>query len=78
MSTLSIQLPDSLYRDLKKLAQEEGVSLNQLVTLAVAEKVSALRTASYLEARAQRGNREAFERVLAKVPDVEPEDQDRL
>ena len=35
-------------------------------------------TQDYLEARAQRGDREAFERVLGKVPDVEPEERDRL
>ena len=52
--------------------------MNQFITLAVAEKVAALMTLDYLEARAQRGKREAFERAMAKVPDVEPEESDRL
>ena len=45
---------------------------------AAAEKVAALRTVEYLAQRASRGSREKFEAALAKVPDVEPEDRDRL
>ena len=63
---------------LKELARREGVSMNQLVTLAVAEKLSALLTEEYLEQRAQGGSRAKFEAVLAKVPKVEPEEYDRL
>ena len=78
MSTLSVRLPESLHKQLKDLAAEEGVSMNQLIALAVAEKISALRTVSYLEERAARGSREKFERVLSKVVDREPDPQDRL
>ncbi|MCS6936888.1 MAG: type II toxin-antitoxin system HicB family antitoxin [Candidatus Bipolaricaulota bacterium] len=78
MSALSIRLPHSLHKQLRELAKREGASINQLVTSAVAEKLAALMTVEYLKERAQRGSRERFERVLAKVPDVEPEDWDRL
>jgi predicted transcriptional regulator len=77
MATLSIRLPDSLHRQLKSLARKEKVSINQLVSTAVAEKMSALMTEDYLEALARRGSREAFERVLAKVPAVPPDPWDR-
>ena len=60
------------------MARREGVSINQFVTLAVAEKMSALMTEDYLAERAKRGSREKYEAVLAKVPDVEPEEYDRL
>ena len=73
MTTLSLRLPDSLHRQLKELAERDGVSINQFVALAVAEKVSVLSTEDYLEQRAKRGNRTKFRKVLAKVPDVEPE-----
>jgi len=63
MATLSLRLPDSIHRQLKGLAEKE--------------KVSALMTVDYLEALAREGNREAFERVLARVPDVEPDPWDR-
>jgi predicted transcriptional regulator len=77
MSALSIRLPDSLHKNLKWIAEEAGVSINQLVTLAVAEKVAALQTETYLKARAARASREAFEAALAAAPDVEPDPEDR-
>jgi hypothetical protein len=78
LSTISLRLPDSLHKAARKLAEKENISLNQLITLALAEKMSALMTEEYLEERAKRGDRREFERVLAKVPDVEPEDYDKL
>jgi hypothetical protein len=50
----------------------------QIITLAVAEKVSALMTEEYLGERARRGDREKFQRTLAEAADVKPEEQDRL
>ena len=48
MSTLSLRLPASLHRDLRGLADREGVSINQIISAAVGEKVAALRTLDYL------------------------------
>lgn len=78
MSTISLRLPDSLHKQVRKLAEKESVSINQLVTVALAEKISALLTEEYLETRAKRGSRKKFERAMAKVPKVEPEEYDRL
>lgn len=78
MSTLSVRLPTSLHRQLRELAQKEGVSINQLITTAVAEKMAALLTVEYLEERAARGSRTRFDSVLGKVRAREPEPQDRL
>ena len=78
MRTLSIRLPDSLHKRIKQMAKAEGISMNQFITLAVAEKISALATVEYLEERAKRGSRQKFEAVLANVPDVEPEEYDKL
>lgn len=78
MRTLSIRLPDSLHKRIKQMAEAEGISMNQFITLAVAEKMSALATVEYLKERANRGNRQKFEAVLKNVPDVEPEEYDRL
>jgi hypothetical protein len=71
-------LPKYLHDTLRELAQEEQVSINQLIVLAVAEKVSALMAEDYLATRAARGDRAKFEAAMAKVPDVEPEEYDRL
>lgn len=78
MSLLNVQLPDSLYRGLQELAARDGISIDQFVALAVAEKISALTTERYLQERARRGNRSNYEAVLSKVPDVEPESHDHL
>jgi len=78
MSTISLRLPDSLHKQARKLAEKESVSINQLITLALSEKLSALMTEEYLEARAKRGSRKKFERAMAKVSKAEPEERDRL
>jgi uncharacterized protein (DUF1778 family) len=78
MSRLSIRLPQTLHAHLREAAEAEGVSINQLVAIAIAEKVATLQTLHYLEERAKRGSREQLLAILAKAPDVEPEEADRL
>jgi len=78
MSTLSLRLPDSLHNEVKALAKNEGISINQFISSAVAEKMSALMTEQYLLKRGQKGNKKAFLEAMAKVPDVEPDNKDRL
>jgi len=78
MSTLSLRLPESLHKQVRELADREGISINQFVVMAVAEKMSALLTEEYLEERARRGSRRRFERAMAKVKDRPPESKDRL
>jgi hypothetical protein len=77
MGTLSVRLPESIHNKIREMAEKEGVSINQLVNSAVAEKLSAIMTEEYLEERARQGSREQYERVLSKVADREPEDYDK-
>lgn len=78
MSALSVRIPRSLHEQLRELSTEEGVSINQFVTLAIAEKIATLTTIEYLEKRAKLGSRKKLLAALAKAPDVEPEEYDRL
>jgi hypothetical protein len=78
MSVLSLRLPTSLHEQLRTLAEKEGISINQFITLAIAEKVASIDTKNYLQQRAKRGTREKLLAVLAKAPDVEPEEADKL
>jgi hypothetical protein len=55
-SNYALRLPSSLKKEAEKLAASEGTTLNQLINMAVAEKVSALRTATYLRERSARAN----------------------
>mgnify|MGYP001582358497 CR=1 FL=1 len=72
MSALSLRLPDSIHRHIKEIAKKERVSINQFISSAVAEKISALLTEDYLESRAKRARRKDFKRILNKVPDRKP------
>ncbi|TAN41225.1 MAG: ribbon-helix-helix protein, CopG family [Nitrospirae bacterium] len=78
MSTVSIRLPDSLHDTVRELSKKEHVSINQLITTALAEKISALMTEDYLAKRAKRGKRSKFEKAMSKVADIEPESRDRI
>ena len=78
MSTVQVHLPDSLQQQLQTLAERDGISIDQFIATAVAEKMAALLTEAYLEERAKRGSRANYEAAFAKVPDVEPEPYDRL
>jgi len=77
MSTISLRLPESLHKRVREMAKRENISINQMISTALAEKLSALLTLEYLEERARRGKRSAFDRALAKVRDVEPDEQDK-
>jgi len=77
MSIVQIQIPDSLQKSLCDLASRDGISIDQFISTAIAEKLSALMTENYLIERAKRGSREKYEAILAKVPDIEPEAYDK-
>ena len=76
MSTMSVRLPDSIHRRLKALAKRERVSMNQLVTTALAEKLSALDTEDYRRGRGERATKKRFQEALTRVPDAPPEPND--
>ena len=78
MSALTIRLPESLHQHLKNAAQADGVSVNQFISLAVAEKLSALQTYDLIATRAARGSRDKFLDALAAVPDAPPAPSDEL
>jgi post-segregation antitoxin (ccd killing protein) len=78
MSTLSLRLPESLHRQLAELAKSEGISINQLIATAAAEKLAALTTEQYLATRAARASRVKFQAALATVPKAPPIPGDEL
>ncbi len=55
-SNYALRLPASLKAEAERIAAEEGTTLNQLINMAVAEKISALKTADYIAVRGGRGN----------------------
>lgn len=78
MTTLTAQVPDSLYRQALKLANREEMSLDQLVAMALSAQLTAWEARQYLDERAARGDWTKFEAILKRVPDRDPEPTDQL
>jgi len=78
MSTFALRLPESLYAHAKLLAEQDRASLNQFITVAVAEKVSALQTAEFFVQRAGKSTAADLAQLLLQVKDREPLAGDEL
>ena len=78
MTTLQAEIPDSLMKQVKELAQQEQTTVDQLVSIALAAQVSAWKNTESIASRARRADYEAFDRVMAKVPAVPPMPGDEL
>jgi hypothetical protein len=78
MGALSLRLPASIHRHIREIARQEGVSINQFISSAVAEKISALLTEEYVNARAARADLDKVAQILAKVPERHPVAGDEL
>lgn len=78
-ATYPLKLPISTKQAAERLAKRDGVSLNQWIASAVAEKVGVMETAAtFFAERGKEGSAEDLLAILAKVPDVEPDDRDRI
>ncbi len=74
----ALRLPASVKAEAEKLAAEDGTSLNQFVATAVAEKVSALRTAQYFAERKGRADWAAFDRIMSRKGGEAPQAGDEI
>jgi hypothetical protein len=72
MTTIHAQVPDPLAKQVEELAEQEKVSVDQLVSIALAYQVSAWRKRDTVTERAKRGGWEKFDRVITKVRNVPP------
>jgi len=66
-SNVALRLQPALLEEARRVAEREGVALNQLINVAVAEKLSALRTEEYFRERAARGDVKEAKRVLKRA-----------
>lgn len=78
MSTIQIELPEPVRRRAAQLAEQQSMSLDRLLVVALVEKLANLVPDEALEERAQRGKRQGFDEFMQGVPDVEPPDYDQL
>ncbi len=78
MTTISTNMPDALFRHAVAIAEREQISLDQFIALAVASQVSVWEAGKSFDERAAKGNWDDVRKILAKAPDVEPPEEDRL
>lgn len=78
MSALNLRLPDSIHRHIREIAKREGVSINQFISTAVSEKISAILTEEYLTDRARRAKKGTLKKILDNVPARPPLPDDKL
>lgn len=73
--SVSINIPQELYDQARTIAEAHDVPVEQVFASAFADQFAAWRR---LQERAARGDRQKFLAVLESVPDVEPEEYDRI
>lgn len=78
MSTIEAQIPDRLLEQVNELAQKENVSVDEIVSIALAAQVSAWHTRESIDSRSKRVNWQKVDEVLSRVPDVPPQTGDEL
>ncbi|MBX3297296.1 MAG: hypothetical protein KF762_16460 [Acidobacteria bacterium] len=78
MTTITANLPESLLRRARKYAEREGISLDQFLAMALSGQLSSLDTVRSVDADMKRKGWEKMRELLAKAPDVEPAEEDRL
>ncbi|MDQ3179798.1 MAG: hypothetical protein M3Q33_04685 [Acidobacteriota bacterium] len=78
MTQFQTKIPDAIYKQAAAFAEKENLSLEQVINLALAHSLGTWTAESMIAERAKRGSREKFLEFMAHVPDVEPDEQDRL
>jgi len=78
MKTLSIELPDRLHVKARSLAKEDGMSLKQFMVASVSHEVIRQETVDFFQEAAKSYSAKEFEKALAAIPDIPPEDLDKL
>lgn len=78
MSTINLDLPESLHHAVLDLAKKENMPLDQLITKTLAEKIAVIEEDAYMRKRIQRANETNFDLAMAKIAETEPADYDKL
>ncbi len=73
-----LRIAQSILREARLAAAQDGVSLNQFIGTALAERVAALRTQAVLEVRARSADRAAFDAVMARTGGTPPREGDEI
>lgn len=78
MSHYPLKLPDTLLKEIQRLAEENKVSIEQWLLSAVTEKIEAQKVVRLLQSYAEKADYNRFDEILESVPDTEPITGDEL
>jgi len=78
MSVLSLRIPESIHIKVKEISKKENISINQFIASALSEKLSAFMTEDYIQRRAKNAAEKKFIAALKQVPNVPPDEEDRI
>lgn len=78
MTTISTKIPDALFRQAKSIAESEEMTFDQFIALALASQISSWNVGKSFNERAEKGDWKKARKILAKAPDTETEDFDKL
>jgi len=78
MTTINTKIPDTLFRQAVTIAEREEMTLDQFIALALASQISSWNVGKTFADRANQGDWEKAREILAKAPDIEAEDFDKL
>jgi hypothetical protein len=78
MTTINTKIPDTLFRQAVTIAEREEMTLDQFIALALASQISSWNVGETFAERAKTGDWKKAREVLAKAPDIEAEDFDKL
>ena len=78
MTTISTQMPDTLFSEAKAIADREKITLDELIARALAGQIESWNIERQFEERKKRGDWKRAVEILKMAPDVEPAEDDRL
>ena len=78
MSKVTLQIPDSLKERIERMADEDGVSIDNLILTILSQRIAVADAESYVKVRGRRGSADSLKTILEAAPDVEPSSEDRI
>ncbi len=77
-STYPLRLPRSVKAEVERRAKADGISVNQFVATAVAEKLAVMNSEAFFAERRKRADFKAFDRIMNRKRGEAPEPEDRI
>jgi hypothetical protein len=77
-STYPLRLPHSIKAEVERVAKADGISINQFVATAVAEKLSAMNTVAFFAERRGKADFAAFDRIMGRPGGTAPAAEDTV